>query len=202
METLKEVKNDKGEDSKVEKYRKIFAQNSKNKQLSDYIYEKILAGYSYSHKLKNVVNPYSVHDVKDLLWTKSLMDGDESTIAGIVKKIETRKSKAGKYYCKVTVEDESCTIDCMIFDSKDKNTGKMKLEDWEEKGFIPKEGEVVIMSVRKWNDTCVINKIDIVSNKVYMKLADMKHLEKEKDESINKHENSKTDKKTNKYGDF
>jgi DNA polymerase-3 subunit alpha len=164
--------------TKSENYRQIYNQNRKHKELSDYIYEKILAGYSYSHKLSKILKEHTPHELQDIIWTKSLFDGERATIAGIVKLTEKRTSKNKKKYCKITLEDEGATSEFLIFDPN--------FSSFEEKDLIPKEGEVVIVNIKKWNDASIIEKIDIVSNKVYMKLADLKHLEKEPEDSIKK----------------
>ena len=64
------------------------------------------------------------------------------------------------------ISDETSNRQVMIFDPK--------LTEFKDDGLIPKEGDVVILNLRKWNDALVVNKLKLNQDKVYLKLAEMK----------------------------
>lgn len=151
---------------KADPYREIFKINNKYPKYAAYEYERRLLGFSYSIKLKDIFQQYSSFTLKELCNCDSLFDGESINVAGNVLEIEEKISAKKKNYCKMTISDESASKQIMIFDPK--------LTEFKDDGLIPKEGDVVILNLRKWNDGLVVNKLKLNQDKVYLKLAEMK----------------------------
>jgi DNA polymerase-3 subunit alpha len=152
---------------KAEKYREIFKKNSQYKEFAAYMYERKLTGYSYSHKLVDVFKGKTPHELSNVYELKGLFEGDKVNVVGFVKEVMKSTSKKGKKYCKIVLEDETAAQDLLLFDPN--------FSDAEKENLIPKEEEVVIIRVKAWKDTMVVDKILALNNdKVYLKLADLK----------------------------
>jgi DNA polymerase-3 subunit alpha len=149
-------------------YREIFQKNNKYPQFASYIYESKLLGYSYSYKLSDIFSSESNHRLRDILNVRSLLDDERTSVVGQVKEIDKKKSKKGNDYYRVLVEDESARQEFLIFAP----------DRFEKSNVIPKEDDIVILDVQKWNDSLTIQSIRIQTNKVYMKLGDLKSEEK------------------------
>lgn len=147
-------------------YREIFKINNKYPKYASYVYESKLLGFSYSHRLKDIFQNYSAHTLQQLINCESIMDGENINVVGHVLEIEERLSAKKKKYVKMTISDETANKQIMIFDPK--------LTEFKDDGLIPKEGDVVILNLRKWNDALVVNKLKLNQDKVYLKLAEMK----------------------------
>lgn len=151
---------------KADPYREIFKINNKYPTYAAYEYERRLLGFSYSAKLKDIFQEYSSFTLKQLINCDSLMEGENINVVGHVTEIEERISKNKKKYAKLSISDETGTRQIMLFDPK---YSEFKSDD-----LIPKEDDVVILNLRKWNDALVINKLKLNQDKVYLKLAEMK----------------------------
>lgn len=152
-------------------YREIFTKNNKYPQFASYIYESSLVGFSYSYRLSDIFSNESNHKLRNLLNVKSLLDGERTSVVGQVKEIQKKKSKKGSNYYRLILEDESARQELLIFSP----------ERFEKANTIPVENDIVIMDVEKWNDATTVKEIRIQTNKVYMKLADLRNVEKDEE---------------------
>jgi len=150
----------------AEKYREIFRINNKYPKLAAYFFEYKLLGFSYSYKLKDIFQEYSAHKLDNISVCGSVMNDDYISVVGHVTSIEERTSAKKNKYCKMIVSDSSGSQEVMIFEPK--------LTQFKEDGLIPDEEDVVILSLKKWNETFVAQKIKLSKDKVYLKFAEMK----------------------------
>jgi DNA polymerase-3 subunit alpha len=158
LETLKK---------RAEQYRNIFLINSKSPDLADYCFERRLLGFSYSQKLSKLMNRYSNNELVSLLNAKFQEENAKVSVAGEVGEIEEKVSKNKKKYIKINLYDESDMVELLLFEHK--------MQRIIDKNAIPKEGDIIIADVSKWNDTLTVDDIKINTDKVYLKLAELRH---------------------------
>lgn len=148
-------------------YREIFTQNNSFPEFANYVYEKELLGYSYSTTLRDVCrNSHS----SDLISAKQFAESSEYYyhVCGEIKEIKYQKSKAGKQYLKIDISDETGVITCMKFEPDVFDFVKLDVY-----GKL-QEGSRVIISGKKWNDSLIFDKVRLLDEKIFMKLADLK----------------------------
>lgn len=152
---------------KAHPYREIFKQNSSMPELANYVYETQLLGYSYSNTLREICQKSHNRTISS---SREFNEKDEFffDICGSIKEIKYQKSKAGKQYLKIAVEDEVGDVNCMMFEPDVFDF--VKGEVYEKL----KEGSRVIISGKKWNDCLIIEKVRLLDEKIFMKLGDLK----------------------------
>lgn len=150
----------------AEKYREIFKINNKYPTLASYFFERRLLGFSYSHKLKDIYNKYSAHELQTLVNVNSLMDGDEISVVGEVLEIQEKTSKKNKKYCRIVIADESDTKEILLFEPK--------FSEIKNEGLLPVEENVIIVRLKKWNDALTIKSLKLNQDKIYTKLMELK----------------------------
>lgn len=152
-----------------EPYFKIYKENMKHPNLSEYLHEKFLLGFS-SHKLRElfVEYPYlqSVDDVKNKLYEK-----DKVNLVGEVLDVHiSTTKKTGKKYCRLEIADETGVINVGLFGEK--------WEKYKERYPDPEEGQIMYITGQKgadiiWGDSVTGLRLD-----VYMRTRDLRKLEK------------------------
>lgn len=156
--------------SKYEIYKKIWQQNSKNEKFANWWYERAILGFSYSAKLKDVFDGY-VDGLMPLSQIKTEVQEIRVKGIGVISKGYTSKSKKGTPYAKFSIEDESASVDVMIFGG---NSGKLELCK-EANGGLPEEDDIVIFrGTLKEGGKVFADEIITQTSKIYMKLADLK----------------------------
>lgn len=150
----------------AEKYREIFKMNNRYPKLAAYFFEYRLLGFSYSYKIKDIFQEYSAHKLDDISICSHVLDGDSIVVAGHVASIEERTSAKKNKYIKMVIGDSTGTQEVMIFEPR--------LTQLKEEGLIPDEDDVVIITLKRWNETFTVQKIKLSKDKVYLKLAEMK----------------------------
>jgi DNA polymerase-3 subunit alpha len=157
-------------------YKTIYQLNSRNENLASWMYEFLLLGSSYSENLKSIyqkVNPTFVA-IGELSKKK---DNERVMFAGIVgDDIVKRKSSKGNQYVRMNVVDETGSVNTMIFDGKQGNIERIKEENG---GKLPEEGDLVVVSARTKDGAVFVNDIATQSNKIYMRLQQLKDSEDE-----------------------
>ena len=151
---------------KAEPYRNIYKINSKAPELASYVFETKLLGFSYSQKLSRLMNKYSQNTIMSLFKSKFEDDDTKFSVTGDIIDIQERTSKKGKGYVKIDISDESGKIELLIFEP---NLSKLK-----EQNKIPVVGDIVIADIQKWNGTCTVKDLKVCTDKVYLKLSELK----------------------------
>ena len=148
-----------------EKYKEIWRQNKQYPTFAAWYYEKILLGYSYSTTLKGVFSK-ARETLMNVAEIQETLKG--SNVEGVFQVIEVNNgmSKAGNKYCKMTVGDESGTIEAMMVGDK--------LAKFLDKSPYPKEGEIILLAGQNGGEIVWINKCQKQSQRIFLKLGDIK----------------------------
>ncbi|MEK6882490.1 MAG: hypothetical protein AABY22_22910, partial [Nanoarchaeota archaeon] len=166
-----------------DKYRLIYEKNRKRADFVNWWYEKNLLGYTYETTLKNILGK----EKKDLLYISDIQniptDSFVKMVGTVSKAMQPSKSKNGNKYLKLNISDETGNIDCLIFDTKNKqNIEKCQREN----GILPKEDNIVFITGTKKENAIFANLITIEDIKVYTRL---KEIEKDFPNTVDKEAN-------------
>lgn len=151
---------------KIEPYKEIYRQNSKNERVASYFYESKLLGYSYS---QDVVEIYR-EKAKDLIHIADLADLKTDTnvkICGQIVEVFTSVSKKGTKYCRLKIKDSSGEAIVMLFNKKLEENADLNGGDFA-------EDQIVIARGRKKEDSIFADVVAIQDVKIYTKLGDLK----------------------------
>ena len=188
VKKLTETKNDTGKafiikssrfetiKKKYNPYKDIYQLNSRNESLASWMYEFTLLGNSYSENLCGIykkVNPTFI-SIKDI---KSKKDNEKVMFAGVVgADVAKRTSSKGNKYVKMDIIDETGNVNSMIFDGYQGNIDRIKDNNG---GKLPEEGDLVVVTARVKDGAVFVNDIATQSNKIYMRLQELKDSEEE-----------------------
>lgn len=160
---------------KYQPYKNIFQQNRKQETFANWFFERKLLGYSYTHKLTEVFSSYKFNN---LLYGQQLEVGERGDFIAVVEDSIKRKSRNGNMYIRFDLSDETGCLSAMIFNGRTQVNGewvqKNKVDDFLSKYKMPKKESIVSFSATKGEDILFINNIEIIDEKIYMKLADIK----------------------------
>lgn len=201
LKYLKEHKNEKGKPfikesriltirKKYDKYKAIYHQNSKYEKLSEYWYEKALIGYSYSHRLCDIIKEH-YPQVIPIEEAKTALNEEELMICGEIQDVLYSTSKKKNKYCKLRITDGTGSIDCLIFNYKRKNGDLVEnIEEMElQNGGKFQEGWIVVCDANKKTDSVFCSRVIRQDVKIMTKLSDLKNEKVEKDKnSLDKQE--------------
>lgn len=154
---------------KYKAHRQIYDQNHKHKEFTNWYFEKKLLGYSYSYTLRQVFEEPE-HTFTPVLRAKSLDDGSEVKIVGVVTDCFKRKSKKGNNYLSVELSDETGRIRGMMGDTQKEK----KLEKWLQTHKQPEEDQIVVLVGKKNKDTIFIDSLKIMDEIVAFSKKDLK----------------------------
>lgn len=147
-------------------YVDIYNTNKKSERFANWYYEKTVLGYSHNYTLSEI---FSNH-ISNLIKISTAHDTPARRnvrIVGEVSEVHRSKARAsGKDYVRLTVEDETNEITCLLFE-------KGIEACVENNGKIPEKGNIVIINGNKADDAIFVNSLGIQSNKIYMKLSEV-----------------------------
>ncbi len=160
---------------KIEPFNIIYEENSKNRNVSEYMHEKALLGFS-QYTLRGLFEqfPYlhSAEHVKTSLYEKDRV----RIVAEILEvKIGTSK-KSSRKYLKLEIGDEVGTITAGMFGDA--------WEKYSASNSIPEEGQIVYITGSKGPDIIWIESMQIQVLNIFMRVRDLKRLEKKEDKLI------------------
>lgn len=156
---------------KFAKYKEIYLQNSKNERLASFWYEYKNLGLSYSQKLAEIYQ--ETHpDILSIVDVNETEENEQVLFVGIVQDVFNKKAKNGNPYVKLTVTDQDSSITALIF-SGGREDGIEKCKN-NNGGKLPKVDDIVLITGKKSKDAVFVYDLGIQSNKIYMKLAEMK----------------------------
>ena len=163
LETIKE---------KYTPYLSIYEQNNKSESFANWYYEKKLLGYTYNKNLKDIFaekreNLKYVSDVLDepVNSKVALVGQIEEVFSGISK--NTKKTR----YLRLKISDETSTISVLIFNDNIETNKLLNNRNFE-------EGNIVIVKGSKRDDCIFGDLIAIQDHEIYMKLNDLKKIDK------------------------
>jgi hypothetical protein len=159
---------------KSEPFRAIWEMNRKNLEMANFFYERMLLGYSYSHKLSEIFDSpdgsvlYSVEELN------GASEGERCSFVAVVsdKPYEgVAQNEKKTRYARWQLSDETGTITALIFATKDgdKISGTKALHD----GSLPAKDSIVFCSGKKHGDSIFLDRISDQSLKIYCKFKDV-----------------------------
>jgi len=153
-------------------YLSIYEQNNKSESFANWYYEKKLLGYTYNKDLKDIFaekreNLKYVSDVLDepVNAKVALVGQIEEIFSGIAK--NAKKTK----YVRLKISDETSTVSVLIFNDNIETNKLLNDRRFE-------EGNIVIVKGSKRDDCIFGDLIAIQDHEIYMKLNDLKKIEK------------------------
>lgn len=148
-----------------QQYLEIYLKNSKNEKLANWYFEKQLLGYSYSTTLHSILR----QNHPRLISLENIERQQEKTnldSCGYVLESIDKASKKGDPMLTIMLEDGQKTSKIIFF-------GK-KYASWKEKNTPPKEDDIILFSGTKSGDICFVNNLTILSDRIYMRLSELK----------------------------
>ncbi len=151
---------------KSEPYRRIYELNSQSERFANWFYENKLLGYTYGVAIREIFsdkrpNLSSIRNIQELAV------GRRPVFIGTVEEIFSRVSKNQNKYIKLSVTDESGSIDVLMFNDNIEECKTMN-------NGLPEKGNIVIIKGTKKDESVFANLISIQDNKVYTKLSELK----------------------------
>lgn len=173
---------------KCEPYFQIYKENSKTPNLSEYLHEKALLGFS-QHQLRNLFteqkNLMTIQEIKEKLYEKDKF----RAVVEVLKVTVGTAKKSEKKYCKMELADETGVITAGLFGDSWGN--------YAESHKAPEEGQILFITGTKGPDILWLNSINEQFLEIFMRVRDLKKLEKKEvseDAEIISVENVETEK--------
>lgn len=150
--------------------REIFEQNRKHLELTNFYYERMLLGYSYSVKLHTLFEKYfsnlvTISEIRD-----RHVDKDRVAFVAVIsgKPIERTSVNKNKY-AKFCLSDETGMLDAMVFNTK----AQSKLDEIKEKhgGKLPAKDSIVFCHGQKKGETVFLDNIADQCVQIYTKFG-------------------------------
>ncbi|MBN86514.1 MAG: hypothetical protein CL885_03220 [Dehalococcoidia bacterium] len=164
---------------KYDLYKKIYDKNKKYESFANWYFESELLGYSHSTVLKDVFSD-SGYNLLDSLDFNGLRHDSFGRFIGVVSDFVKRTSRNGNEYIKAVIRDEVGEYPIMLMDrnarSESGNWGRINIYS----KFLSKhpkglnKGSIVIAYGSKGDDILFCHSLQVVDEKIYMKLSDIK----------------------------
>ena len=163
LETIKE---------KYTPYLSIYEQNNKSESFANWYYEKKLLGYTYNKNLKDIF----AEKRENLKYVSDVLDEPVNSKVALVGQIEEVFSGISKNakktrYVRLKISDETSTISVLIFNDNIETNKLLNDRNFE-------EGNIVIVKGSKRDDCVFGDLIAIQDHEIYMKLNDLKKIDK------------------------
>ncbi len=156
---------------KFKDYQKIYNLNSRNEKLAEHYYETLLLGFSYSHRLFDLLKE-EYKDIIDLYQLKGEPDENRVTIGGKITEIKSGTSKNKNKYIRARINDSTGDYTLLMmeknFEQNEQLNNGRKLE----------VGDIVVSSGQKKGDCVFCNRIVSQNIKIFTKLSELKNSEK------------------------
>tara|TARA_R110002074_G_scaffold351863_1_gene523077 strand:+ start:1 stop:1269 length:1269 start_codon:yes stop_codon:yes gene_type:complete len=154
---------------KYRPYKEIYEMNKEHIKYANWYFEEKLLGYSYSHNIREIFSYGEDFNSADAI--KDFSPRDRVKFVGSLTDIMKRKSRNGNDYAKLTMQDESGTLEGLFLDGE----REARLTNFLDSGKkLPKKGDVVIVFGTKGDDIVFLDKIVPLKDKIYMKLSELK----------------------------
>ena len=153
-------------------YLNIYEQNNKSESFANWYYEKKLLGYTYNKNLKDIF----AEKRENLKYVSDILDEPVNSKVALVGQIEEVFSGISKNakktrYVRLKISDETNTISVLIFNDNIETNKLLNDRNFE-------EGNIVIVKGSKRDDCIFGDLIAIQDHEIYMKLNDLKKIDK------------------------
>jgi DNA-directed DNA polymerase III PolC len=155
---------------KYDVYKSIYDKNKEYESFANWYFETELLGYSHSCNLKECfVDAYqSLCDSRDL---HVMQADDKGKFIGVVEDCIKRTSRNGNKYMKLSIADEYGRYDAMLLNSR---RGNYYDRYFEANKKTPVKKSIIVAYGRKSEDIVFLDSINIMDEKIYMKMSDVK----------------------------
>jgi DNA polymerase-3 subunit alpha len=158
--------------NKYDPYLKIYNQNSKSESFANWYYEKKLLGYTYNKNLKEIFSEKR----ENLKYIYDLTEEPINSKIAFVGQIDevysgVSKNEKKTRYVRLKISDETSSISVLIFNDNIENNKLLNNKAFE-------EGNIVIVKGLKKNDCIFADLVAIQDHEIYMKLNDLKKIDK------------------------
>jgi DNA polymerase-3 subunit alpha len=157
--------------SKYDPYKKIYEMNKKHMKFANWFFESELLGYSYSYNVRQIFKDhessgfYSAQQIKELEMNKPIK------FVGTISDIMKKTSASGNKYARIEMQDELGSACGLFMDSGN----RAKLTEYLDSGKkLPIKGDIIIVFGSKGDDIIFVDKIEVLQEKIYMKLSQLK----------------------------
>jgi DNA polymerase-3 subunit alpha len=153
-------------------YLSIYEQNNKSESFANWYYEKKLLGYTYNKNLKDIF----AEKRENLKYVSDILDepvNSKIALVGQIEEVFSGISKNAKKtrYVRLKISDETSTISVLIFNDNIETNKLLNNRSFE-------EGNIVIVKGSKRDDCIFGDLIAIQDHEIYMKLNDLKKIDK------------------------
>jgi DNA polymerase-3 subunit alpha len=156
---------------KYEPYKKIYEINRKHIKYANWFFEKELLGYSYSYNIREI---FKNNEIKSLISSKEVRHSEQRSniqFVGILTDIIKRTSSNGNKYARLELQDDLGAVCGLFMDGSQKE----RLTEYLNSGKkLPSKDDIIIIEGSKGDDIVFIDKINILNDKIYMKLSELK----------------------------
>ena len=155
---------------KYDIYKSIYDKNKEYETFANWYFETELLGYSHSCNLKDcfVDSHQSLCDSRDL---RLMQADDKGKFIGVVEDCIKRTSQNGNKYMKLSLADEYGRYDAMLLNSR---RGNYYDRYFEANKKTPVKKSIIVAYGRKSEDIVFLDSINIMDEKIYMKMSDVK----------------------------
>jgi DNA polymerase III alpha subunit len=155
---------------KYDIYKEIYDKNKNCQNFANWYFETELLGYSHSSSLKACfIDAYdSLRDSRDL---QVMHTEDKGKFIGVVEDCIKRTSRNGNKYMKLSITDEHGKYDAMLLNSR---RGNFYDRYFESDKKTPTKKNIIIAYGRKAEDIIFLDSINIMDEKIYMKMSEVK----------------------------
>lgn len=155
---------------KYEKYKDIFQKNVKHERFANWYFEKKLLGYSATGNLRDCCT--DSENLSTIAEIKEMPDDSRVKAALQVKECFWKKTKKGGDFFKAETEDDTGDMNVMLFEQKRNDTFQVFKDTIGKK--IEEESIIIVEGTKKSGDAIFANRIELVDEKVYLKLSELK----------------------------
>ena len=154
---------------KYDPYKSIYEMNKRHIKYANWFFEEKLLGYSYSYTIREIFAHED--DFQSALQIRDLEERSFIKFVGAVTDIIKRTSRNGNKYARLQIQDESGMVNGLFLDSN----REQRFTDFLDSGKkLPKKSDITIIHGVVGDDVVFINKIFPISDKIYMKLSEIK----------------------------
>ena len=154
---------------KYDPYKSIYEMNKRHIKYANWFFEEKLLGYSYSYTIREIFAHED--DFQSALEIRDSEEGGFIKFVGAVTDIIKRTSRSGNKYARLQIQDESGVVNGLFLDSN----RQQRFTDFLNSGKkLPKKSDITIVHGVVGDDVVFINKIFPISDKIYMKLSEIK----------------------------
>jgi DNA polymerase III alpha subunit len=147
----------------------IYEQNRKHLELTNFFYERMLLGYSYSVKLGVLFEKY-FSGLITVAEVNEAVDKDRVSFVAVVSEKPVERTSVNKNkYARFQLSDETGIVQGMVFNTKT----QAKLDEIKEKhgGKLPPKDTIVFCYGQKKGDTVFLDNIADQCVKIYTKFG-------------------------------